>query len=474
MMRRSLRFGAGVFLAAGIVTIAADASAAVCPSRPTDAAGYQGYTYGAATVMSFATGRVRVHYATSGVHVPDLATTRGDSVPDTVALAADVGEKSLLKYAEMGFKEPPSDESCTSNGGDNKLDVYLVGFAGADGTTVPVACTGRTCGSFVLVESSFSGRGYPSIAEGFQTVVSHEIFHAIQNGYDSEIDRFWAEGTAQWAMKSVFPAAVDFERQLPAFFKDNTRSLDTQPSGVTAGFLYGSSVWPLFLTLRHGPDAVREILEKQLDGTKAIPATEAMLVSKGSSLAQEYPLFGAFNAATKSLVPEGGYPDAAKYPGVKIVALAEGAAGISSGLSYFPYRGTLDGPSKISLETDAARNAGIVVPIVDGKAKLASAQPLPANAEGEVLVIVAGTTTKKTDAPFTVHVGAADPTLSPDAGGGGGTSGSSGTGGGDDGGGCATTRASSSSRDPHAFFAFVIALAGLFIVGRSSSKRGGR
>src|SRR6185436_722918 len=98
-----------------------------------------------------------------------------------------------------------------------------------------------------------------------------------------------------------------------------------------------------------------------------------------------------------------GYPNAAKYPGVKTEALADGAAAITSGLSYFVYRGTLDDASKISIETDATRNSGVVVPIVDGVAKRGNAQPLPANAEGEVLVVVADTTTKKTDAPFTVH-----------------------------------------------------------------------
>ncbi len=426
---------AGVLAGAGVALYGADAAAA-CQGRPTDPSGFQGYSYASAVVKSYATARVRVHYATSGTHVPDLATTRGDMVPDTVALAGDVAEKSLAKYAEMGFKQPLPDGACMSNGGDDKLDIYLVGFAGADGTAATESCTGRSCASFVLVDATFSGRGYPTVAEGFRTVVAHELFHAVQNGYDSELDRFWAEGTAQWAMKQVFPELTDFERQLPAFFKDTTRSLDTQPSGVTAGFLYGAAIWPLFLSQRHGSSFVREVLEQETDGTKAIAATDAVLKTKGSSIAQEYPLFGAFNAATKSLVGEGGYPDAAKYPGVKVEALAEGATGITSGLSYFVYRGTLDAASKLSIEADVARNAGIVVPIVGGIVRLAGAAPLPANAgPGEVLVVVAGTTTKKTDAPFTVHIGAADPTLvGLDA----GTPGTPGApGGGGDSGGCA-------------------------------------
>ena len=453
MSRRALVAVAGGALA---FSCALPAEAA-CQGRPTDPSGYQGYSYTGATVKSFAGARTRVYYATTGTNMVDLATTRGDLVPDSVALAAEIGDKAFAKFAEMGFKQPPSDMACPSHGDDDKLDVYLIAFAGADGTTAQESCTGRTCSSFVLVESTFSGRGYPTAAEGFRTVVTHELFHAVQNGYDSEMDRFWAEGTAQWAMKLVYPELVDFERQLPAFFKDPTRSLDAPPSGVTAGFLYGSAVWPLFLTLRSGPDTVRDIMERETDGTKSIAATDAVLTAKGSSIAAEYPLFGAFNAATKTLAGEGGYPDAAKYPGVKAEVLADGVNGISSGLSYFVYRGALDALSKVSIEGDAARLAGVVVSVAGGKVNLTTAKPLPANAEGEVLVVIAGTTTKKTDAPFTVRLGPPDPAGTTADG--GTSSGSTGGGGGGDDGGCAVTASPATPSTALTTLALAVALA---------------
>ncbi len=409
---------------------------AQCKGRPTTAAGYGGYSYGAAEVKSFAGARVRVHYATSGLHAPALATTRGDGVPDTVALAQSVGEASLDKYAKLGFRAVPSDATCAENGGDDKVDVYLVKFAGADGTAVPDACTGSVCSSFVLVEATFNGRGYASAEEGFKTVVSHELFHVVQNAYDPGLDRFWAEGTAQWAMKTVYPELADFERNLPAFFAEPARSIDTQPAGATAGYLYGSAVWPLFLSLKYDPDFVRLTLEEEAKGQKSLAAVDTVLKTKGSSLADAYPLFGAWNAATKSLAGEGGYPDAAKYPGVKTKELTDGISDITSGLGYVVYRGSLDGTKGVTLETDAERNAGLVVPVEGGKANVAKAQRLPANAAGEVLVVVAGITTKKTDAPYTLRLGA------PVAGGGSSSSSSGGasSGGGDDG-GCSSSPA---------------------------------
>lgn len=386
----------------GVSLLAATEAKAACSGRPTDPNGYQGYAYGSAEVNSYATAQARVHWATSGTHAPNLTSTRPDNVPDTVAFAADTAEDVLTRYAQMGYRKVPSDATCTSNGGDEKVDIYLVRFVGADGSTVP-ECNGAICSSFLLVESTFKAKGYANAQEGFRTVIAHELFHAIQNVYHPRPEPFWAEGTAQWGMKTLFPELLDFERQLPAFFSDNARSIDAAPSGVTAGFLYGASVWPLFLSLEHGPDTIREILELEAEGQEPLPAADAVLKKKGSSLAEAFPVFAAWNVGTGKLASTGGYPNAATYPGVKIDTLADGIEGITSGLAYFAYKGTLDATYEIALETDATRNGGVLVPIDHGTLRLDRAQKLPASAEGEVLVVVAGTTTKKTDAKFKVR-----------------------------------------------------------------------
>ncbi len=400
------RIAVGLALAFGASLVPRAAHAIACSGRPTDAGGFGGYDYGTDTVKTYDTALVRVHYALTGKHAPTQTSTRADGVPDTVAFAGDTGQDALTRYAQMGFLPPPVDTPCDSNGGDQRLDVYLVAFAGADGTTTPENCTGNACGSFVLSESTFSGRGYANAQEGFKTVITHELFHTVQNAYDSQLDRFWAEGTAQWAMKTLHPELRDFENQLPDFFAHPDHSLDSLPSGAVAGYLYGSAVWPLFLTLTQGEGTVKAILEREADGKmKAMDGANAVLTAKGSSIGQAFLLFSAWNAATKSPVPEAGqgYREAATYPGVKKAALVDGAAGITSGYSSYAYEGALDAPTMISLTTDATRNAGLLVSITaDGKADLANAKPLPATGSGQVLVVVAGITTKKTDGPFTL------------------------------------------------------------------------
>jgi len=387
-------------------------AAAQCPSRPADAAGYEGYVYGVPE-KTYDTAKVRVHYATSGTHAPDPATTRGDGVPDTVAMAGDIGEDALTRYADMGFAPPPSDVSCAAtNGGDERLDIYLVKYqSGADGTTVKCACSGAKCASFVLTDATFKGRGYPSVKEGFTTVVSHELFHTVQNAYNANTEeRYWQEGTAQWAMKTLHPELVDFENQLPAFFGDTKKSLDVGASGATSGYFYGSAVWPLFLTLRNGKDTVRTVWEAEGNGTSVFDATKAYIE-------KDFPLFWAWNYGTKDKVGTGGYPDAAKYPEVKasnVGSLEDGANGITSGLSAFFFAGDVDG--EVSIDTDATRNAAALVPLDgSGKPNLEEAKPLPVTFTGSALVVVTGITTKKTDAPFTIKIGtpAVNPTAPP-------------------------------------------------------------
>lgn len=420
-----MKRAAAAFVAVASLAAAREAEAQ-CQGRPTDASGYAGYAYGGAQVETYDTQDIRVHYTRTGNHAVATASTRGDGVPDTVAFAGDTAQDALEKFMAMGFKRPIPD-SCPSNGGDERIDFYLVRFAGADGSTATESCANGKCAAFLLVESTFVGRGYPTIEEGFRTVVVHELFHAIQNAYSSERAVFWAEGSAQWAMKTLHPELVDFERQLPAFFKEPKRSLDVAPSGATAGFLYGSAVWPLFLSIRYGETIVREVLEEEERGTPTIEATDAVLTAKGSSLKEAMPLFRAWNVATGALASPAGYPDAARYPGIDAIEeLADGAGAITSGTGSFAYRGTLASPTRISLETDETRNAGVLVPIEDGIPNLDKAAALPADGQGDVLVVVSGISSKKTDAPFTIRFGA--------------PAGPPGGGGGDDG-GCSTSGA---------------------------------
>lgn len=454
-------------VAAGLIVMvpAADALAAACVGRPTDPGGYGSWNYGDDVVDSFEQPRVRVHFTTTGTNAVDVTSTRADAVPDTVVFAAETAEAALESYEAMGFDPPPSDAACASNGGDGKLDVYLLKFGGADGHAAVDACEGRRCSTFLLVESTFKNHGYASAKEGFTTVVTHEAFHAVQNVYEPQMESFWAEGTAQWAMKTLHPELMDFEKNLPAFFAEPRRSIDSQPAGVAASYIYGAAVWPLFLTLQQGPDFVREVFERarnQAGEETALESIDAVLQSKGTSLADVFPTFGAWNVATGSLAGADGYPDAASYPGVALEPAVDQTTAATAGLGTYAYRATLAGPTHLSVVADPERNRAFALPIVEGKADLAARVELPVVLDGDVAIIVSGITAKKSDAPFQLRLvpEVAEPSTPPEA-----DPGAAG-----DGGGCALAPARGSDRDHRTAPVAVASILGAVLASRARRR----
>lgn len=381
-------------------------------NRPTDPSPPTGYAYGVAA-KSYATpeGNARVWWTETGTHAAVLTSTRGDGVPDSVAAVGEVLENAVAGYAKMGFKAALRDgdyPGCASNGGDGRLDVYLVSFTGADGQTISERCTtvGTTqrCPGFMLVEANFLRKGYASAREGAQTVVAHEYFHMVQNAYDQKMDRWWAEGTAQWSTKQLYPELLDLERNLPAFFSEVNRPIDTPPSGVTAGFLYGAAIWPVFLAKHQGDDSIRLVMDAVGAGKGTVlPATDEVLATRGTTLADEFGTFAVWNAATGPRASADGYPNAAKYPQVKAEAFPDGLeqlSGVTAGFAARYYTTTDPTERTLTLEADETRLGAFAVPIEGGKVMIAKAAKLPTKVTGEAMIVLYGRSAKKTDVPW--------------------------------------------------------------------------
>jgi len=422
-VRRARQLAFAGLAVAGASLVAGRAHADCGVERPTDPGGYAGYAYGSAEVASFATaeGHVRVWWAKSGPHAPLLTSTRADGVPDRVALTGREAEAALAFYQSLGYRAPISDGGTCAAGGDDKIDVYLVTMTGSDGLTLAERCVTKgkvqSCTGALLVENDYGGRGYKNFEEGAKTVVPHEMFHLVQNGYHAGLDHWFAEGSAQWATKKLHPELADLERFLPEFFSQLERPIDVPPGGVVAGYLYGSAVFPVFLDEAYGKDTVREVLEQlATTGSTVLAAADPVLVTHGKDLATAYGLFAQWNLATGAFAGGVGYANAAKYPTPTIhdaAAVPFRLDVVSAGLSSRYYR--VQGPAKLSLETDPARNQAFVVPVLDGKPDLQKGAALPARLEGEGIVIVTGRSPLKTDAPFTLvaEVPPADPTPAP-------------------------------------------------------------
>lgn len=455
---------------------ASTASAEECPqNRPTDGAtAYGGYVYeGAAKSFATPEGNARVWWVESGTHAAPSFSSRSDGVPDVAAIVGEVLEQAVAGYQKLGFSPALRDgdyPACGSNGGDGRYDVYLVAFKGADGVTVNERCTTvgavQRCPGFMLVDRNFKARGYASQREGAETVVAHEYFHMVQNAYDLGMDRWWAEGTAQWAVKQLYPTNGDLERFLPAFFAETGRPIDTPPAGVTSGFLYGAAIWPVFLHQHRGVATIGSVMDAIGAGKgPVLAATDGVLAASGSSLGDVFATFATWNVATGSRASSGGYADAAKYPMVAVEDFPDGdgaeLSGITAGFSARYYRLADPSPRTVTLTTDDTRLGGIAVPLEDGKVALSKAVALPAEVAGEAVVVLAGRSPKKTDVRWTLRAAvpaAPQPPPQPASGG--------------DDGGCAVTERAPHGAAASAAFTFAALLSAL--VRRARAPRPSR
>ncbi len=162
------------------------------------------------------------------------------------------------------------------------------------------------------------------------------------------------------------------------------------------------------MSQRYGDDIVRTILEQEAQqGDTAIAATDAVLSALQSSIADEFPLFAAWNSATGARAATGGYVNAADYPEVSVSELAsEGAKAITSGLASFYYHARVTTPTRLTLDTDNARNRGQLVPFADGLPRLDHLTPLPADLNGRRHRGRERRHDSKKDAPFMLSLSA--------------------------------------------------------------------
>lgn len=416
--------GLSALLAAATAAFADDARAQGCESaRPTEAQGSQGVSYGQAEVDFFdaASGRARVHFAVSGPHAPPSSSTLQSGLPDAVIIAGQAADDALDTFERLGYAAPLSDggSPCANHGDSDAIDIYLINFAAADGQALPDHCQPglpKHCAGFILVENDFRRGGYADAAEGLRTVVPHELFHLVQDAYDADVERWWAEGSAQWAAKQVYLELRDLERFLPDYFEAPWRPLNVPPNGVITNFLYATAIWPVFLSERFDTDVVRAVYEGFAEGDASVlRTTDDVLQARGSSLGQEFLNFAAYNAATGERAPDhGGYANAAEYPLVSLTALGgtqgELVSDVGSGLGAFYYSFELPAPTALTLEADPARMAALLVPVTDGELRLSEARPLPTTFEGQGVLVVAGQSLARTDAPFTLRARASEAT----------------------------------------------------------------
>jgi hypothetical protein len=178
---------------------------------------------------------------------------------------------------------PLSDQAQACNGGNGRLDVYLVDSARS--LTTPYSGCSNTP-VFVLLKRTSS-----------DALAVHEIFHAMQYSFplagcitDKSKYRWWAEASAEWAMDFVFPndPAQTEHKSAPGFLSVPEKSLDLPEEGHE----YGAYLLPFYLHRKIGStDFVRVAWEKCANQ----PALEAVDQAIAGGFEAVWPEFVRFN-----------------------------------------------------------------------------------------------------------------------------------------------------------------------------------
>ncbi len=285
-------------------------------------------------------GHFKIHYDTTGsAAVYDVgADTDGDGVPNYVESVADIADSVYRAIiVNLGFPAPLADTGC-SNGGDERTDIYIINLQSAYGWTQPdTACApfdtlfgGKNymlAPSFMAIDndyahiSQYSGRPLDAV----RVTLAHEYFHVVQFGMDwTEWENLaWLEMSAVFMEEYVYDEIDDYIDYLPSFFNVPRTSIQQAQTGGDL-HMYASSIFPIYLGERFGPEIIRYIWEHCADlgpGGDFLEAVDRAVDSASGQTGDfgrvfaEFALWNYFTGERSAHAPNDmGYSEKANYP----------------------------------------------------------------------------------------------------------------------------------------------------------------
>ncbi|MCH7878771.1 MAG: hypothetical protein IH914_05610 [candidate division Zixibacteria bacterium] len=320
-------------------------------------------------------GLIRLHYDVAGTHAVPGADQDSSGTPDFIermALIADSSWTTIVTH--LGYLAPPVDDG---RGGDDRYDIYFqninaFGFTQSE-TAGPAAWNDFS--SYIVCHNTFQGFPPNDDPEGdaigtAKASLAHEIFHAVQFGYD-KADEFWfMESSAGWMEEIVFDETNDNYNVLPDFFARPEVALTS--NSLQTLRVYGTFIWALFLSERFDTTLLRQVWE----GARFKDASEALAdtlqLRFGVTRDEAYSEFVTWLHLSGQRDDGTRFSEGAGYPNMNVSAAwneypvantlsAKSPAGYASGSVRFS-PGLADGDLKLSLDGFNGRNwSGFVI-----------------------------------------------------------------------------------------------------------------
>lgn len=392
----------------GQLTPGQRAAARTILARPTDGnADPMGDGYAVAEEAPVCTEHGCIHYVASTDDAPDPTDVDpANGAPDFVDRASETLEEVwAAEVVAHRYRAPKSDETSVNNGGDGRIDVYLANL-GDDGlygyctTDDPNAEAGSGYGyydfsAYCVVDDDYAEFPPPSNGvRGLRVTMAHEFFHAVQFAYDAAEDAWFMESTAAWMEDEVYDRIDDNRQYLPYGPLGRPRI----PLDLNRGFaVYGSWIWPRFLSETADPDIVRRAWKRADASPKgsdaySLQAYAGAISSYDGRFRWVFADFGMYNAVPAALYEEGrAYPIPPEDARIRITVRDAGAVGseildhlTNAYVAFVPGRG-VGSTARLALSLDgpplrAGTEASLVLVRRDGRVRFA---PLAVNRRGD-------------------------------------------------------------------------------------------
>lgn len=179
----------------------------------------------------------------------------------------------------LGFKAPLSDLVLACDGGDARLDIFVVAGLGTRGATYPESPSPRQSRTFIVVRSGLS-------AAVQQYTLTHQFMHAVMWSYLMAADQLsygWMRNAlANWAVEAVYPANATLLADASCHMNSNFLSITSLAAGscsasTTRSRDYGAYLLYQYIGRTGGNTTVRALLAATTTATSALEAIETVL-----------------------------------------------------------------------------------------------------------------------------------------------------------------------------------------------------
>lgn len=190
----------------------------------------------------------------------------------------------------LGFKAPLSDLPIACDGGDNRLDIYVVAGLGSRGATYPESTSTRQSSTFVVVRSGLA-------AGVLQYTLTHQFMHAVMWSYLMAADQasygWMRNALANWAVEAVYPRNATLLADASCHMNSNFLSITSRAAGsctssTTRGRDYGAYLLYQYIGRTLGNTTVRQLLAATTTQLTALDAIEATVAGGLRALWPKY------------------------------------------------------------------------------------------------------------------------------------------------------------------------------------------